>query len=190
MDGNKVSHRRAVTTRVLKDSEFLLIEVLAPSRDAQIRNRFAWHRMQKSLLTYFRAIYLMILRLFSHRIYRKKGIVSIGNTGGLPTAREKTQSQSMGDDHRMASASRSVIECPKPKAHPREEDRCPHLICTTLLPKSRRCLPSIVSGTRLWRISTRASSRAPRRATTPMCKSSAPMARSPGTGWDASVTRK
>src|SRR5262252_6591038 len=59
----------------------------------------------------------------------------------------------MGDAHSMASASRSVIERPKPKAHPREEDRCPHLICTTLLPKSRRCLPSIVSGTRLWRIS-------------------------------------
>src|SRR5262249_608231 len=85
MDGNKVSHRRAVTTRVIKDSEFLVIEVLAPSRDAQISNGFAWHRMQKSLLTSFIAISLMILSLFSHRIYRKKGIVSIGDTGGLPT---------------------------------------------------------------------------------------------------------
>src|SRR5215831_13486058 len=27
----------------------------------------------------------MILNLFSHRIYREKGIVSIGDTGGLPT---------------------------------------------------------------------------------------------------------
>jgi len=50
VDGNKVRHRRAVTTRVLKDSEFLLIEVLASSRDAQISNGFAWHRMQRSLL--------------------------------------------------------------------------------------------------------------------------------------------
>src|SRR5262249_52238114 len=85
MDFNKVRHRRAVTTCVLKDSEFLLIEVLAPSRDAQIRNGFARHRMQTSLLTYFKAIYMMILRLFSHRRYRKKGIVYIGDTGGLLT---------------------------------------------------------------------------------------------------------
>jgi hypothetical protein len=40
--------------------------------------------MQRSLWTSFIAIYLMILRLFSHRIYRKKWIVSTGDTGGPP----------------------------------------------------------------------------------------------------------
>jgi len=41
--------------------------------------------MQRSLWTSFIAIYLMILRLFSLRIYRKKWVVSMGDTGGLPT---------------------------------------------------------------------------------------------------------
>jgi len=41
--------------------------------------------MQRSLWTSFIAIYRMKLSLFSHRIYRKKWIVSMGDTGGLPT---------------------------------------------------------------------------------------------------------
>jgi len=41
--------------------------------------------MERSLLTYFIAISLMILRFFSHRIYRKKWIVSTGDTDGIPT---------------------------------------------------------------------------------------------------------
>jgi len=41
--------------------------------------------MQRSFWTSFIAIYLMILSLFSHRIYRKKWIVSMGDTGALST---------------------------------------------------------------------------------------------------------
>jgi hypothetical protein len=40
--------------------------------------------MQRSLWTSFIAIYLVILSLFSHRIYRKKWIVSMGDTDGIP----------------------------------------------------------------------------------------------------------
>jgi hypothetical protein len=40
---------------------------------------------------------------------------------GAALAKENTEAPSMGDDHRTASASRSVIERPKTQAHPREE---------------------------------------------------------------------
>src|SRR3989442_8306360 len=77
--------------------------------------------------------------------------------------REPAQLHSMGDTHRLAAASHPISERPKTKVTPREKDQWLPLICTTLPPHSRQCSLSIVSGTRLWRTSTRASSRVPRR---------------------------
>src|SRR5215813_593666 len=52
--------------------------------------------MQRSFWTSFIAICLLILRLFSHRIYRKKGIVSMGVPGSTPTREGATRGPTPG----------------------------------------------------------------------------------------------
>jgi hypothetical protein len=62
----------------------------------------------------------MILRLFSPRIYRKKWIVSTGDTGGIPAGTGEHPVTKSGGRSQDGGHITSVLECSKPTASGRK----------------------------------------------------------------------